>query len=160
MIRKKPRAILPLMTIALLAAAMLGGCQPRVSKVLPVPLPLHSAPAQSVVVVGVGPTEEEARQRAMHRLVHEILLPGSREDKLPFIESMIRGYNVVSTDKSLFGQHYGVTIELTMPQLAQNYQELHGQCELQGEQIAELRERAEAAEGRLQELQQRLRSPE
>ena len=116
-------------TILLIAdAALAAGCQPKVNRHFPVPLPLQAAPAESVIVVGEGPTAEEARQRAMERLVREILLPGGPEEVLPFIESMIRGYNVVSTERDLFGRYY-VTIELTMAQLAINYQELYGRLE-------------------------------
>lgn len=123
---------------AIVAALLfcIAGCQPRVNKAFPVPLPLEPAPAQSVVVVGEGSTADEARRAAMERLVREVLLPGGPEEVLPFIESMIRGYDVVSTERDLFGRYY-VTVELTMEQLAQNYQELYGRAEQCMEQLAE-----------------------
>lgn len=127
------RMLLPLVAALIFFGA---GCQPRVNKAFPVPLPLEPSPAQSVVVVGEGSTADEARRAAMERLVREVLLPGGPEELLPFIESMIRGYDVVSIERDLFGRYY-VTVELTMAQLAQNYQELYGRAEQCMEQLAE-----------------------
>ncbi|MBN2584472.1 MAG: hypothetical protein JXL80_15530 [Planctomycetes bacterium] len=136
---------------AAMAAALTAGCQPEVvSKYMPVAVPIRLSPATTLTVVGTGDTAEEARQAAINRLVYEVILPPSEsgvqtEHVAEFVESMIRGYNVVSTQKDIIGTYY-VTIELSVSQLGLNYQELYHRCGLREDEMEVLKKDVEADE--------------
>lgn len=147
------RTLVPALLVGLLVAA--PGCQPKVvHKYVPVPLPLAPSPARTLTVVGTGDTAEEAREAAMHRLVHQVILLEAEPENEPasgFVESMIRGYNIVDTETDLLGDYY-VTIELPISQLGVNYQELYNRCQLYRSELETTGERRADAQ-RLRELE-------
>jgi len=148
---------------AVVAATLAAGCQPEVvSKYVPVAVPIRLSPATTLTVVGTGGTAEAARQAAVARLVNEVILPPSEtqtETTVEFVESMIRGYNVVSTQQDIVGTYY-VTIELSVNQLGLNYQELYHRCKLKESEIAVLESKAAGDEQRRQMADERAATAE
>lgn len=144
----------PSLLAALAAATALAGCQPDVvSKYMPVAVPIRLSPATTLTVVGTGNTAEEARQAAIDRLVNEVILPPSeprKEQPAEFVESMIRGYNVVSSQKDIMGKYY-VAVELSVSQLGLNYQELYHRDKARYKEVTILRSESDN-ERQLREL--------
>lgn len=115
---------------ALILAAALGavGCQSAPpSELVPVPVPLMPVPSSSLSVVGVGDTEDEAREAALRTMVLQVILPPAEPEEAvtpEFIASMIRGYDVTSVKRDFTNKCY-VTVKLPISQLGANYQELY-----------------------------------
>ena len=130
-----------------LAVFFFAGCgQPTVvSKYVPVPLPVQPSPATMFTVIGTGTTPEQARQDAINKLVHNVILPPTEPKSAPqdeFIEALIRGYNLKSTEKTLTGTYY-VTLQLTVSQLGTNFQELYQQAALLDKENVLLKDKVE-----------------
>ncbi len=144
----------PSLLAALVAATALAGCQPDVvSKYMPVAVPIRLSPATTLIVVGTGNTAEEARQAAIDPLINEVILPPSeprKEQPAEFAESMIRGYNVVSSQKDIMGKYY-VAVELSVCQLGLNYQELYYRDKARDREVTILRSKSDN-ERQLREL--------
>ncbi len=120
--------------LLLIAALVFSGCEPTVvSHYVPVPLPVQPATATTLIVIGTGATPEQARQDAIDKLVHKAILPRTEPKSEPpteFVEALIRGYNIKSTEKTLTGTYY-VTLELPLSQLGANFQELYEKTALE-----------------------------
>jgi hypothetical protein len=130
----------------LLAALVFAGCEETVvSQYVPVPLPVQPAPPTMFTVVGTGATPEQARQDAIDKLVHKVILPPTEPKTAPpaeFVEALIRGYNVKSTEKTLTGTYY-VTLQLTVNQVGTNFQELYEKSALQEKETVLLKDKVE-----------------
>ena len=125
--------------LLLVAALVFAGCEETVvSKYVPVPLPVQPAVVTTLTVIGTGATPEQARQDAIDKLVHKVILPPTEPKSAPpaeFVAALIRGYNIKSTEKTLAGTYY-VTLELTVSQLGTNFQELYEKAALEDKESA------------------------
>ncbi len=148
---------------AMLAGVLVAGCQPKVvSPLVPLPLPIESAPSTKLTVVGTGETAEKAREAALEQMVRQVILPPTEPENAPspeFVASMIRGHNVASVAQD-FRKRYYVTVELTISQLGINYQEMYHAAQLHKQECRALRKDAENEEKLRRLVEQRAEKAE
>jgi len=149
--------------LLLVAALVFAGCEPNVvSPYVPVPLPVQPATATVLTVIGNGATPEQARQDAIDKLVHKVILPPTEPKSEPpaaFVEALIRGYNIKSTEKTLTKRFY-VTLELPISQLGANFQELYEKSALENKESTLCKDKVDDEKAHRQIAEEKLKAAE